>query len=286
MSPRWLVPLKLQFFVLFMCFVVASPSSAQEVSTKPSAPPLIQDNSFLMEEAYNQEQGIVQHIGTFRRHRGSSDFDASFSQEWPLGGITHQLSYDLPLIRSAHETGLGDVGINYRYQLEGSGETRFAVSPRLSLFLPTGDWKKGRGTGAVGVETQIPVSYVLSPLFTTHSNAGVSFTPSARNSIGERANILGFTLGQSLVVTAHPNIQFLVETVYTRDQSVIGRNSTEWTDDLVISPGVRGAFNFASGLQIVPGVAVPLGAGPSSGDRSLFFYLSFEHPFARTSAKN
>lgn len=274
--------LKKVFFVSFVCFVVASPSNAQ----KPSTPPGIQDNSFLMEEAYNQEQGIVQHIGTFRRHHGSSDFDASFTQEWPVGSIKHQLSYDLPFVRSARETGLGDVRINYRYQLEGSGETRLAVSPRLSLALPTGDWKKGRGSGAAGIETALPVSYVLSPLFTTHSNAAVAFTPSARNSIGERANSFGLTLAQSLIVTAHPNIQFLVEAVYTRDQSVIGRNSTEWTDDLVISPGVRGAFNFSSGLQIVPGFAVPLGAGPSSGDRSLFFYLSFEHPFARTSAKN
>jgi len=271
-----------------LVLLAAAPASvqAQDSAPKSTPPPGIQDNSFLMEEAYNQEQGIVQHISTFRRHRGSSDFDASFTQEWPIGSITHQLSYDLPLIRSARETGIGDVRINYRYQLEGSGETRLAVSPRLSLTLPTGDWKKGRGSGAAGIETMLPVSYVLSPLFTSHSNAGVAFTPSARNSAGARANSFALALAQSLIVTAHPNIQFLVETVYTRDQSVIGRNSTEWTDDLVISPGVRGAFNLASGLQIVPGLAVPLGAGPSRGDRSVFFYLSLEHPFARTSAKN
>jgi hypothetical protein len=29
----------------------------------------------------------------------------------------------------------------------------------------------------------------------------------------------------------------------------------------------------------VPGVAVPIGLGPSHGDRSLLLYLSFEHPF-------
>jgi hypothetical protein len=40
---------------------------------------------------------------------------------------------------------------------------------------------------------------------------------------------------------------------------------------------VLGAF--ASGLQIAPGVAVPIGVGPSRGERSLFVYLSFEHPF-------
>ena len=250
---------------------------------KSSAPPLIQDNSFLMEEAYNQEQGIVQHISTYRTHRGSSDFDASFTQEWPVGGITHQLSYDLPLVRSARETGLGDVRINYRYQLAGSGETRVAIAPRLSVTLPTGDWKKGHGSGKAGIETMLPVSYVLSPHVTTHSNAGLAFTPSAHNPAGARADSYALTLAQSLIVTASPNIQFLVETVYAREQTVIGENATKWNDDLVISPGVRGAFNFASGLQIVPGLAIPLGVGPSHGDRGLFFYLSFEHPFRHTS---
>ena len=42
----------------------AGPPSAPD--TKP-----IQDNSFLIEEAYNQERGVVQHINTFQRvHSG------------------------------------------------------------------------------------------------------------------------------------------------------------------------------------------------------------------------
>ncbi len=261
---------------------------AQSVTPAPNpapAPPGIQDNSFLIEEAYNQEAGIVQHISTFRSHRGSSDFEASFTQEWPVGGITHQLSYDLPLIRSEHETGLGDIRINYRYQLVGSGLTQLAVAPRLSVTLPTGDWKRGRGSGAEGIETMLPVSYVISPLFTTHVNAGAAYTRSARNNAGNRTNVYALTLGHSLVLTANPNIQLLVETVYGREQIVVAANTTRWTDDLVISPGVRGAFNFASGLQIVPGIAIPIGVGPSDGDRGVFFYLSLEHPFTGTSVK-
>jgi hypothetical protein len=262
--------------------IALAPWSAhpQAPASKPdSSPPIVQDNSFLMEEAYNQEKGIVQHINAFRAQRGSSDFDYSFTQEWPIGGQTHQLSYDLPVVRSARETGIGDVRINYRYQLVGSGETRVAVSPRLSVTFPTGDWKKGRGSGAAGIETMLPVSYVLSKLFTTHSNVGLALTPSARNAAGARADSYALTLGQSLVMTVHPNIQPLVEAVYTREQDVAGENSTAWRDDFVISPGVRVAFNFASGLQIVPGFAIPIGIGPSSGDHGMFFYLSFEHPF-------
>ncbi len=256
--------------------------SQQPAPAADSKTPIIQDNSFLIEEAYNQEQGIVQHISTFRTHRGSSDFEGQFTQEWPVGGITHQLSYDLPLVRSNRETGIGDVRINYRYQLIGSGETQLAMAPRVSFTLPTGDWKAGRGSGGSRVEGLVPVSYVISPLFTTHINAGVAVTPSARNSKGDRATSYAITLGHSLILTGHPNIHFLVETLYTREQEVVGKDATEWTDDLVISPGVRGAFNFASGLQIVPGIAVPIGVGPSHGQRGAFFYLSFEHPFAST----
>jgi hypothetical protein len=45
-----------------------------------------------------------------------------------------------------------------------------------------------------------------------------------------------------------------------------------------VSPGIRWAWNFPTGLQVVPGIAVPIGVGPSRGDRALFLYLSFEHP--------
>ena len=71
----------------------------------------------------------------------------------------------------------------------------------------------------------------------------------------------------------------MLEAVYFRGQAVTGRNRTERSQSVLISPGVRGAFNFRSGLQIVPGIAFPIGVGASSGQRYAFFYLSFEHPF-------
>lgn len=264
-----------------LLLLTLAPALLTAQSSPAPAAPGIQDNSFLIEEAYNQEQGIVQHISIFRSYRGTSDFDAAFTQEWPFGGITHQLSYDLPVIRSARETGLGDVRLNYRYQWIGSGLTPLAVAPRLSVAFPTGDWKRGRGAGAAGVEVMLPVSHVISHLLTQHVNAGAAFSPSARNTIGDRANAFGITLGHSFIVTANPNFQLMVETLYNREQEVVGESSTSWTDDLVISPGFRAALNFESGLQIVPGIAIPIGVGPSSGSRGVFFYLSFEHPFTR-----
>lgn len=43
----------------------------------------IQDNSFLIEEAYNQEAGVVQDIATLRRQGRDRYF--AFTNEFPLG---------------------------------------------------------------------------------------------------------------------------------------------------------------------------------------------------------
>src|SRR5438552_14711836 len=63
-----------------------------------------------MEEAYNQEPGVVQHISAFQLFRGADSWAYSFTEEWPLFGRTHQLSYTLPIQRthngSAVATGL------------------------------------------------------------------------------------------------------------------------------------------------------------------------------------
>jgi len=53
----------------------------------------------------------------------------------------------------------------------------------------------------------------------------------------------------------------------------------------LLSPGIRWAHNFKNGLQIVPGIGVPLGVGPSAGEKAVFLYLSFEHPFRKLPKK-
>jgi hypothetical protein len=70
----------------------------------------------------------------------------------------------------------------------------------------------------------------------------------------------------------------MLETVgYTTSIKISGSNTTT-SRSLFISPGFRYAINFKSGLQIVPGLAIPIGFGSSKGASGLFAYLSFEHP--------
>lgn len=61
-----------------------------------------------------------------------------------------------------------------------------------------------------------------------------------------------------------------------------GEGETSRRRSLFISPGVRWAYNLADDLQVVPGIAVPIGVGPSRRDYGIFLYLSFEHPFGRS----
>jgi hypothetical protein len=245
----------------------------------------LQDNSFLIEEAYNQERGVVQHINTFSRAQASGDWVYTLTQEWPVPDARHQLSYTLPLLdvhgAAAAHVGVGDVALNYRYGALGRNGERVAFAPRATLLVPTGRSQDGLGTGGPGVQVNLPLSIVVAPKLVTHWNAGATRTFGARDADGARASLNALALGQSVVWLFHPRINVLVETLWTRTPSVAGKDTTARADALFVSPGVRFGHDFASGLQIVPGIAVPIGVGPSRGERSLFVYLSVEHPFRK-----
>jgi len=243
--------------------IVAVAACAVDLVAQQGPPP-IADNSFLIEEAYNQEAGVVQHISAFHRSLRTAAWTYTFTQEWPVVEQRHQLSFTLPIERfgagGATVTGIGDIAINYRYQLVG-GEGAMAVAPRLSLVVPTGSETKGLGSGVFGVQVNLPVSVTLAPRFVAHGNAGWSTT----------AGVDEYGLGASVVWLTGPTFNVLIEAVWSRAEG--------GEEALVVNPGVRWAHNFASGLQIVPGIAFPIGIGPSRGERRAFLYVSFEHPF-------
>jgi len=70
----------------------------------------------------------------------------------------------------------------------------------------------------------------------------------------------------------------MLEFVYSSGEVVAGPGITNRVNTFNIHPGVRFAINFENGLQIVPGIAMPIGVGPSKGERAVFLYVSFEHP--------
>ena len=254
-----------------LALLAAAPAAGAE---KP-----IQDNSFLLEEAYNQEPGVIQHISFFTRDSRSGDWLYAFTEEWPAHGQAHQASVTVILQgitgTAGRDVGLGDLALNYRWQAVGDGDAPVAVSPRVSLLLPTGDSEEGFGSGAVGGQVNLPVSAMLGSRLVGHFNLGATLVPSADSPLGE-GDLSGISLGQGLIWLAHPNVNLMLETAYTVSETVTS-SGTVRSESFLVSPGLRGALNLPFGVQAVGGVAFPLGFGPSSGARAVVGYLSFEH---------
>jgi Putative MetA-pathway of phenol degradation len=276
------------FVAIARLLVVAGPVAP--VATSIASEPLakgIQDNSFFVEEAYNQEPGVVQHILNVPIDftNGSREIAPSFTQEWPVFSQTHQFSYTIPYVFTEDDNGVADMRLNYRLQALTEGEHTPAFAPRFSLVLPTGDRDKGLGTGVVGYETNLPFSKIVSDRWTLNFNAGMSVFPNARDH-----HLTNYNLGASAIFAVSRDLNLMLETVAGWNEDIAeGVLSPEATTNrsttALISPGARYAFNLPNDAQLVIGLGLPIGLTSDSPDWGLFFYCSFEHPFTRIEAR-
>jgi hypothetical protein len=274
--------------VIACVLIVTGPLSA--VSTSIASELLakgIQDNSFFVEEAYNQEPGVVQHILNVPINfiNGSREITPSFTQEWPVFSQTHQFSYTIPYAFTEEDNGMEDMRLNYRLQALTEDEWTPAFAPRLSLVLPTGDRDKGLGTGVVGYETNLPFSKIVSDRWTLHFNAGMSVFPNAQDH-----HLTNYNLGASAIYAVSRDFNLMLETVAGWNEDITeGELAPEPTVDrattALVSPGARYAFNLPNDAQLVVGVALPIGLTSDSPDWGMFFYCSFEHPFTRVEVR-
>jgi hypothetical protein len=267
---------------LLALLLLARPATAAPAAAATEALEPLMDNSFLLEEAYNQEPGVVQHILGFTRDRASGGWALSFTHELPAPDQTHQLSYTVTYAEAGHpEPGrdLGDLLLNYRYQASFE-EGRSAFAPRLTAVLPTGGGARASGFRGYGAQVGLPVSVRLNGWLEAHSNLGLTWVPSGRSG-AERAAWLSWSAGQSFVLGVTPRFNLLVEALFSStEQKVAGLTTRE--DALLVSPGFRWGFDLPRDVQVVVGLAAPLGVGPSAGQRGLFAYLSVELPYWRT----
>ena len=260
---------------LVTCHTSLVTASAAEALAKG-----IQDNSFLVEEAYNQEAGVVQHIFNFPILFAGreKEFTPSFTQEWPVFSQTHQLSYTMPYTFTETEKGLEDIRLNYRFQALMEGERTPAFAARFSFVLPTGDAERGFGHDRLGYETNLPFSKIVSDRWTVHFNAGASVFPDVRGHY-----LWNYNLGASAIYAVSRDFNLMLESIAVWEEEDVAEpaRAVDRTTTALISPGARYAFNLPNDLQIVVGAAVPIGLTSDSPDWGLFFYLSFEHPFVR-----
>jgi hypothetical protein len=234
---------------------VAAQSPAPSQPSDSSRKFEITDNSFLVEEAFNQERGVFQNIFSWTRGRNGG-WAASFTQEWPAPGMTHQFSYTVAFAGASGLQGFGDALLNYRYQLTEEGAGRPAISPRASLILPTGREKDGFGDGVVGLQLNLPASKQFGDLY-VHANAGWTWLPD-RSSVPHLAG--------SGIWRVTPMFNLMLEGVVLFDESA------------TVSPGFRRGWNFGD-KQLVLGVAVPLTRAGGTTTAAVLTYFSYELPF-------
>jgi hypothetical protein len=89
---------------------------------------------------------VFQNIFVISRAR-SGQWQGSFTQEWPLPSVRHQVSFTLPFSFGGPGT-LGDVGLNYRFQLTEEGAGRLP-GRCLRACAPDGTGARSNGCRAL-----------------------------------------------------------------------------------------------------------------------------------------
>jgi hypothetical protein len=258
---------------LLLSTLAAGIASADDDDPRPAAG--IKDNSFLIDEAYNQGPGDIQHILTLQRQY--RDWYLAFTQEWALGSQTHQMSYSVPYLRLRSDgqraRGIGDAEISYRYQAWMETATSPAFAPGVTLIVPTGSQSRGLGDGSLGVEVMLPFSKIVSDRVTLHANAAVT-----RLFDVQGQSPTSYLIAGSGVYAVTRDFNFLVEGLIEWNESVNDDRALERETTFTLSPGFRKAINFPDDKQLVFGFATPITfSHDKPTDYGLFFYLSFEH---------
>jgi hypothetical protein len=241
----------------------ADPAAAQ---TQPSRFG-IADNSFLVEEAFNQEPRIFQNIFAVRRTRGGI-WDGTFTQEWPLASQTHQLSFAVPFLVGGGASAFGEIALNYRWQASLDEGRWPAISPRITLLLPTSEERRPLGFSGTGLQVNLPVSKELGWVI-VHGNLGATWF---------NETTVPFAAG-SLIWGLRPMFHPMLE-VTTEWTHVDAKSSSSGRDTTVtVLPGFRTGWNFGD-QQVVLGFGIPMTRG-AEHDNGALVYFSYELPFRK-----
>ena len=274
--------------ILLLAFVWASPAATILAQT-PGAP--IKDNSFLIEEAYNQEKGVFQNILLMQIDKsevadgGSYSLKGSFTQEWPIGGNRHQLSYTLPYWINGPIQWLDNILLNYRYQLQFKN---VFLAPRISFLFPTA---LRSGEGFKGLQLFLPASIEAGTLWTIHLNAGYSISESTATDPVDRAAYQIVTGGASLIYNLSHRFNLMFETLLICENKDPEVNSESLPDTKkllsILNPGFRWASNFKNEAQLVLGLSTPYSITHSDLNEenqtrfSVLLYVSYEAFFKK-----
>lgn len=241
----------------------------------------IEDNSFLLEEAFNQEWGVYQFIQKYQTFNKAGTYDYAFENEIPITDKEFQFSYEIPVAQA--EDGrpgyIGDMSLSYRWQpLNKDG---FLISERFGLIVPTGNVKKDAGNGVYGFEFMQAATLTINEKWMNHWNFGFSMLPNAKvNNIPKRRTITSASAGSSLIYRWHENFNLMFEALLESGQSIQQDGSKTAETSLTLNPGFRWAWDYEwKDTQIVPGVSFPTEVLGDKVENGVLVYLSIEPKF-------
>lgn len=255
---------------------------------EPLAIEIIEDNSLLIEEAYNQEPGVVQHIfqAVYSNDPRQRGWAFAFTQEWPIYEQNHQFSYTIlgyHLINEGErQYGVGDTLLNYRYQALEEGPGNPAFAPRFSLIIPTGNRDKGTGNGVVGYQWNLPFSKKVASQLALHANFGITYLPHVRSpmnngQLSPKRSLVSPWAGGSAIYALLPRLHLMLEWLGIIQDNINGSGRSVRTFNPLLSPGFRTAVVNEEDLQIVTGLGVPIGLNRQANNYGAFLYFSIEH---------
>ena len=263
--------------VVLFVVAIGGIASAQDAATPGTPQPFaITDNSMLVEEAFNQDPGVVQNIfqvGVSEQH----EWTTTFTQEWPLFGHRNQISYTVTYESLGDASGFTDTQLHYRYQVRDESAHGPAIAPRVSLFLPTGDSTRALGAGHPSWQMNLPISKQFGDFY-VHWNAGFTHSPHAEVD-GREWNLLAISGGASVIWRMRPMLHLMFESVAVSDQEV-DHGSKVRSPSVVLSPGLRGGWNIGD-AQLVLGLGVPITRDDGETSAALITYFSYELPFKK-----
>jgi DtxR family Mn-dependent transcriptional regulator len=255
----------------------AQTTTSPTPSSSAAEPFAITDNSFLVEEAFNQDPGVVQNIFGWTRGE-SGGWLGSFVQEWPLGGMKHQISYSLPFSGGdSAVTHLDSVLINYRFQVMEEGSGHPAFSPRLSLMLPTG--RHSAPDHHPGFQTNLPFSKQAGDLY-FHGNAGLTWTHGVELGNGARTNLTSPFLAASAIWRTTKMFHLMLESTLAWNDSILDAGDKGRVRTWTLLPGFRRGWNFGE-RQVVVGLGMPITGSSEDTTLGVLTYFSYELPFRK-----
>jgi DtxR family Mn-dependent transcriptional regulator len=270
--------------VMILMLALAGSALAQNVAApRPQLKEFaITDNSFLVEEAFNQEAGIFQNIASAVFLNGY--WQAAFTQEWPIPSQTHQLSFVLTGLDNGAGSGFGDTLVNYRYQAMLEGPGRPAFSPRVGLMLPTGNAPRLLGSGSPGLQINLPFSKQTGDWY-WHWNGGMTWLPRADSvsplgpTNATRVDLFSPFLAGSSIFRVRDMFNVMLESVLVF-QEVAGDGTTTRETIFTLSPGARTGWNIGD-QQVILGAALPITWAVGETDAGFLIYFSYELPFKK-----